>query len=329
MRYEKLGISDLEVSSICLGTMSFGRWIDEETSVSLLNTALDQGINFIDTANYYGKGQDAKHPYGTGEAEEIIGRSLKGRRDKVVLATKVGLPMIQGKNEVDLSPVEITKELDCSLQRLQTDYIDLYQVHRFDPNTPLEETLQTLDYLVRQGKVRYIGCSNFAAWQIAKSHGISGKRNLDRFISVQPPYNLLSREIEQELLPFCKSENVGVMVYSPMARGLLAGKYKGPKDTPPGSRAAHGERKLKELFSNRNFHLIEQFQTLAGRNDKTLSQFALSWVLNQPVVTSAIVGASKLHHIKSALEICDWKWSEKLLNEVDQIHNAGGQLQAK
>jgi aryl-alcohol dehydrogenase-like predicted oxidoreductase len=319
MRYQKLGRSGLNVSSLCLGTMSFGRWIDEEASISIINTALDRGINFIDTANFYGKGQDTTSPYGTGESEEILGRALKGRRDKVVLATKVGLPMIEGKKEIDLSRVEIMKEVDRSLQRLKTDYIDLYQVHRFDQHTPLEETVCTLNDLVRQGKVRYIGCSNFAAWQIAKSCGISEKMNAENFISIQSPYNLLDREIEREVLSFCQSEDVGLMVYSPMARGLLSGKYKGPNDTPPESRAAHGEAKLKELFSDRNFLLVEQFHTLAKQNETSLSQLALAWVLNQPLVTSAIIGASKVHHVTDALEISDWTWSEKLLSEANQI----------
>lgn len=319
MRYKKLGSSGIEVSTLCLGTMAFGRWIDEETSISILTTALDQGINFIDTANFYGKGQDTELPYGTGASEEILGRALKGRREQVVLATKVGLPMGRGKNQSGLSRTHIMSEIDHSLRRLQTDYIDLYQVHRFDPNTPLQETLLTLNDLIRQGKVRYIGCSNFAAWQIAMSYSISDKLNLERFISIQPPYNLLDREIEKELLPFCKSEGMGVIVYSPMARGLLTGKYKGPEDTPPESRAAHGEAKLKELFSLRNFHLLGHLHKLAEKNDILLYQFAISWVLNQSLVTSAIIGASKVHHVTDAVEISDFEWTDELLNEVHKV----------
>ncbi|GGG05026.1 aldo/keto reductase [Paenibacillus abyssi] len=318
MRYKKLGHTGLEVSSLCLGTMAFGRWIDEEASISILDTALAQGINFIDTANYYGKGQDTAVPYGTGESEAILGRALKGRRDQVVLATKVGIRTGHGNNDSGLSRTHIMREVENSLRRLQTDYIDLYQVHIFDPNTPLEETLQTLDDLVHQGKVRYIGCSNYAAWQIAKSHGISEKLNLQKFISVQPQYNLLSREIEQEMLPFCQSEGVGVMVYSPMARGMLSGKYKSHEDVPPESRAAHGEKLLKNYFTARNFSLVEQYRAIAERHEVSLSQFALSWVLNQPAVTSAIIGASKLHHVTEAVEISDWAWPADLIKEVNQ-----------
>ncbi|GCE21280.1 aldo/keto reductase [Dictyobacter kobayashii] len=290
MRYKTLGRTGLDVSVLCLGTMAFGRWIDELTSRLIVDAAFEHGITFIDTADYYGKGQDTEFPHGTGAAEEILGRSLKGRRDAVVLATKVGLPMGHGKNEAGLSRVHVMREVEQSLRRLQTDYIDLYQAHLFDAHTPLEETLRAFDDLVHQGKVRYIGCSNYAAWQIAKSHGISEKMNLEKYISVQPPYNLLNRDIEQELLPFCVSEGVGTMVYSPLARGLLSGKYKNMDDVPPESRAAHGEVLLKRLFTERNFGLVDSYRTLAEKNNVSLSQFALAWVLNQPRVTSAILG---------------------------------------
>lgn len=323
MQYKRLGNTGLEVSTICLGTMAFGRWIDEKNSVEILNTALENGINFIDTANFYGKGQDfegGRMPYGTGESEEIIGKALKGRRDSVVLATKVGLNMKKGETRLaNLSRVHIMREVENSLRRLQTDYIDLYQVHHFDPNTPLEETLSTLNDLVRQGKVRYIGCSNMAAWQIAKSHGMSERLNLEKFVTVQPPYNLLTRGIEDELLPFAQSEGVGVMVYSPMARGMLSGKYQGPNAAPPESRAAAGETRLKALFTERNFRLVEKLKVVAEKNTVSLSQLALSWVLNQNRVTSAIVGASKVHHVKDAAAVSNWVWTEALLKEVDDI----------
>ncbi|OIJ14553.1 aldo/keto reductase [Anaerobacillus arseniciselenatis] len=318
MQYKKLGSTGLEVSNICLGTMSFGRWIDEKSSVAILNEAIESGINFIDTANYYGKGQDETPEYGTGEAEEIIGRAIRWRRDEVILATKVGLPMGYGKNSAGLSRVHIMREVERSLQRLQTDYIDLYQVHFFDPNTPLEETLRALDDLVRQGKVRYIGCSNFAAWQIAKAHSISERMNLEKFVSVQPQYSLLVRDVENELIPFCESEEVGMVVYSPMARGMLSGKYNGPEDVPDDSRAAHGEKRLFKLFSERNFELVEQYKDLANRVEITLSQFALSWVLNQRVVTSAIIGATKVSHVTDAVEVSDLQLPEELLCEIDK-----------
>lgn len=317
MKYKQLGKTGIQVSTICLGTMSFGRWIDEATSKEILHTALNNGINFIDTANFYGKGQDTKVPYGTGESEEILGRALIGIRDEVVLATKVGLPMGRGVNDKGLSRKHITRQIDCSLLRLQTDYIDLYQVHMFDQHTPLEETLSALNDLVRLGKVRYIGCSNFAAWQIAKAHGISEKKHLEKFVSVQPQYSLLVRDIENEILPFCKSEDVGVIVYSPMARGLLSGKYNSPNDMPPESRASHGEAKLKELLAHVKFDLVRKYKKIADNYNVPLAQIALSWVLNQETVTSAIIGATKTHHITDAVVSSDWEMPEAILNEIE------------
>lgn len=320
MEYKKLGKTGLEVSKLCLGTMSFGRWINEESSVAILETAMENGINFIDTANFYGKGQDTSYPYGTGASEEILGRALKGKRDQLVLATKVGLPTGKGPNKQGLSSKHILEEVENSLRRLQTDYIDLFQVHTFDPHTPLEETLVALDQLVRDGKVRYIGCSNYAAWQIAKSHSISERLSIQRYISVQPQYSMLVRDIENELLPFCSSENVGAIVYSPMARGLLSGKYKNMEDVPEDSRAAHGEARLKALFTERNFQLVKEFQQLANKEEISLSQFSLAWVLNQALVTSAIIGATKVSHITDAIEIADYKMPIELLKKIDEIY---------
>ncbi|MCF8564255.1 aldo/keto reductase [Alicyclobacillus tolerans] len=319
MEYKKLGATGLSVSPLCLGTMSFGRWIDEQASVAILNEALEAGINFIDTANYYGKGQDVEIPYGTGAAEEILGRALKGRRDNVVLATKVGLAMGYGPNDAGSSRVHILREVEASLRRLQTDYIDLYQIHHFDPRVPQEETLRALDDLVRQGKVRYIGCSNYKAYQMAKAHAISNAMNLERFGSVQPQYSLLVRDIESELLPYCQEENVGVIVYSPMARGMLSGKYNGPDDVPPESRAAHGERMIQRLFTPRNFRLIDKLKPIAQQAELPLAEFSLAWVLNQPAVTSAIVGATKTQHVTSAVNALSVKISDPDLKRIDAV----------
>ncbi|MFC6040852.1 aldo/keto reductase [Paenisporosarcina macmurdoensis] len=317
MIYSKLGFSGLHVSNLSLGTMAFGRWIDEKASVQIFDTALDVGINLIDTANFYGKGQDEQFLYGTGESEEIIGRALKGRRDKVVLATKVGLPMGKDINDAGLSKFHIMREVENSLQRLQTDYIDLYQVHRFDDQTPLEETLSTLTSLVNQGKVRYIGCSNYAAWQIAKANGISNLHGLEHFVSSQSQYNLLSRELEEEVVPYCVSEKVGLLVYSPMARGMLSGKYTSHNDVPEGSRAARGEKLIQNYFKDENFGRVEAYKQVAVEHDVNLSQFSLAWILNQPAVTSAIIGASKPHHVTDAAQISDWIWSDELKQRVN------------
>ncbi|MCJ1910153.1 aldo/keto reductase [Planococcus ruber] len=319
MKYRNLGKTGLRVSNISLGTMAFGRWIDEQASAEILAQSFDAGINLIDTANFYGKGQDESFKYGTGEAEEIIGKHLKGKRDKVVLATKVGLPMGHYVNDAGLSKFHMMREVENSLKRLQTDYIDLYQVHRFDKRTPLGETLSALTDLVRQGKVRYIGCSNFAAWQMAKAEGISALNHLERFVSSQSQYNLLSRELENEIIPFCESEKMGLLVYSPMARGMLSGKYKSKDDLPEGSRAAKGEELIQPYFTEENFNRIERFKEIAKEQDVSLSQLSLAWLLNQPAVTSAILGASKTEHVLEAARISDWKWAEELKEQMSLV----------
>lgn len=319
MKYTTLGKSGLIVSNICLGTMAFGRWIDEQASLRIVDEALDCGINFIDTADLYGKGQDMAYIHGTGDSERILGKALKGRRDKVVLATKVGATMGDYPNLRGYSRMHIMDEIDQQLLRLQTDHIDLYQLHSYHDTVPLEETLRTLDDLVRAGKVRYIGCSNYMAWQIAKANGVADKMGLEQFVSVQPQYNLLSRDIEKELLPFCVHEGVGAVAYSPLARGMLSGKYTSPDDLPEGSRGAQGEELLFGYFSDHNFELVAQYRILAQECGVTLSQFATAFVLNQPGITSAIVGASKPYHVTEAAQISEWTWDDELMEKVRSI----------
>lgn len=319
MKYRNLGKTGLRVSNLSLGTMAFGRWIDEKASAEILAQSFDAGINLIDTANFYGKGQDESFKYGTGEAEEIIGKHLKGKRDKVVLATKVGLPMGQYVNDAGLSKFHIMREVERSLERLQTDYIDLYQVHRFDKRTPLEETLSALTDLVRQGKVRYIGCSNFAAWQMAKANGLSALYNLEHFVSSQSQYNLLSRELENEVIPFCQSEKMGLLVYSPMARGMLSGKYASKESVPEDSRAAKGEELIQPYFTEENFKRIDHYKEIAKEQEVSLSQLSLAWLFNQPAVTSAILGASKPEHVLEAVGISDWIWPEELKEQLSLV----------
>jgi 1-deoxyxylulose-5-phosphate synthase len=301
MEFRRLGNTGLKVSNLCLGTMAFGRWIDEAASARVLDTALEAGINFVDTANMYGKAQDNGNYQENGMAETILGRQLGARRRQIVLATKVRHPMGPGPNDGGLSRRHIMEAVEASLRRLQTDWIDLYQCHAFDDQTPLEETLQALDDLVRQGKVRYIGCSNFAAWQIAKAHGISNRLGLARFVSVQPQYSLLVRSIEKELLPFCRSEGVGVMPYSPMARGFLTGKYRKGEAPPEGTRAAAGEPRLHALMTEAAFDKVEHFRAACAQWRLPMAQVATAWVLANPAVTSAIVGASKPEQVTDAV----------------------------
>lgn len=331
MRYQRLGRTGLKVSEVSLGTMAFGRWIGEKESEEVLDAALDAGINLIDTADVYGRGMDQSNPLLTGESEKILGRLLQGKRDQIVLATKVNGRVGNGVNDAGLSRFHIIRAVENSLRRLRTDHIDLYQVHRFDPNTPLEETLRALDDLVHQGKVRYIGASNFAAWQLAKAHGISDRLQLHRFESIQPEYSILTRHIEQELLPFAESESVGVIVYSPLGRGLLTGKYRQGEAPPQGSRGAAGEQRLLALLEQeRHFQIVEGLKPLAKQRGWTLPQLALAWVLSNPAVTSAILGASRPEQVTESLRYIDERLVAEELQEIDRItRQAGAQLLAK
>ncbi|HWI63264.1 MAG TPA: aldo/keto reductase [Symbiobacteriaceae bacterium] len=319
MEYRNLGDSGLKVSRVCLGTMAFGRWIDEATSGRIIDTALEAGINFIDTANMYGKGQDTGNYAERGMSETILGNLLGSRRERVVLATKVRHPMGPGPNDSGLSRGHMMSAVEASLRRLKTDYIDLYQCHSFDPETPLEETLRAMDDLVHQGKVRYIGCSNFAAWQIAKAHGISAREGLARFISVQPQYSLLVRNIEAELIPFCKSEGVGIMVYSPLGRGLLAGRYRADGPLPEHSRGAAGERLLHALMTDRNLQRVERFRTICAEWGLPMAQVAQAWVLQNPAVTTAILGASRPEQIADAVAAAALKLTDEQMKRLEDL----------
>ncbi|WP_010269200.1 aldo/keto reductase [Paenibacillus senegalensis] len=325
MKYNRLGRTGLKISEVSLGTMAFGRWIDEAASAQVLDCALDYGINLIDTADVYGKGMDLNDPTRHGDSEAILGELLKGRRDQVLLATKAHARVGLGVNDAGQSRYHLIRAVENSLKRLQTDYIDLFQVHRFDADTPLEETLRALDDLITAGKIRYMGCSNFAAWQIAKAQGISEAKGLHRFESVQPEYSLISREIETELLPFARSEKTGVIVYSPLGRGILTGKYSEAQEQPPaGSRLAAGEARLKQLLSkNPGLALVEAIRPLAESRGWTLAQFALVWVLGRPGVTSAILGASKREQVESSLQHIEHRLS---IEELETIDSAAREL---
>jgi 1-deoxyxylulose-5-phosphate synthase len=322
MEYRNLGRSGLKVSSVCLGTMAFGRWIDEGLSARVLDAALDTGINFVDTADIYGQGMDTGAYSERGQSEAILGRLLGARRQQIVLASKARHKMGTGPNDEGLSRGHIMAAVEASLRRLQTDYLDLYQCHAFDPETPLEETMRALDDLVRQGKVRYIGCSNFAAWQIAKANGISDRLGLARFISVQPPYNLLARAVEGELVPLCQSEGIGMMVYSPLARGMLAGKYRQGEALPEGSRGAAGEQRLQALMNERNFRKVECFRQLCAAWGQPMARVAAAWVLANPAVTTAIVGASRPEQVADAVDAAELKLTaeqKRALDELDAV----------
>jgi aryl-alcohol dehydrogenase-like predicted oxidoreductase len=322
MQFRTLGRSGLKVTTLCLGTMAFGRWIDEAASALVIDAAFDAGINFFDTANIYGRGMDNGNLDQRGESETILGNLLGARRERIVLATKAGsgLPMGPGPNDRGLNRRHIMEQVENSLRRLKTDYIDLYQCHAFDESTPIEETMRALDDLVRQGKVRYIGCSNWAAWQVAKANGISEQLGLERFVSIQPQYSLLVRDVERELAPYALSEGVGIIPYSPMARGLLTGKYRLGELPPEGSRAAANERRLTDgLMTDRNFRKVEGMRTLCAEWDLPMARVATAWVLANPAVTSAIVGASKPGQVADAVVATELQLTPEQKLALDQL----------
>ncbi|MBW3623820.1 MAG: aldo/keto reductase [Armatimonadetes bacterium] len=282
MNYRRMGRTGLKVSEISLGTwINFGGKIDEDAAFAVLDAALDQGINLFDTADVYERGK----------AEEVLGRWLKGRdRSKLVIATKGRSKMADDPNGQGAHRKRIKDACDASLKRLGTDYIDLYQIHWPDPETPLEETMGILNDLVRQGKVLYIGCSNFSAEMIAEASGIADRRNWERFTCLQPPYNMFRRDIEGSQLPRCAKEGMGIIAYSPLAQGLLTDKYLGG-EVPEGSRAESNENLAKQL--EKRLPIIRKLGDMAQSKGIKLSQLALAWILSHPEMTSCIVGATK------------------------------------
>lgn len=315
MDYRFLGKTGLQVSELCLGAMTFGEDCDENASVQMLNRFVEVGGNFIDTANGYSRGL----------SEEILGRWLNGQcRDDLVIATKVRFGTEAGPNKQGLSRKHILSAVEASLRRLQTDYIDLYQVHMWHPPTPLEETLSTLDGLVRSGKVRYIGVSNFAAWQVQKAIDLSQANGWASFCCLQPLYNLLDREAEWELIPLCRNEGLGVIPWSPLRGGWLSGRYKrGMIGPEPGSRVQRAEElHLSEAWSIYNndhtWRVIDALFAVAADIDKTPAQVALRWLLQQPGVTAPIIGARNLQQLEDNLGAAGWSLGVEHLECLDQ-----------
>jgi aryl-alcohol dehydrogenase-like predicted oxidoreductase len=303
MKTKQMGRTGLKVSEICLGTMTFGLQCDEPTSIAIMDTALEYGAYFFDTSDAYPIGGDL----GTvGRTEEIIGRWMRGRRDQIVLATKCFAAMGKSPNQVGLSRKHICAAVEHSLRRLQTDYIDLYQTHFPDPSTPIDETLRALDDLVHQGKVRYLGCSNYPAWMLANALWTADQHGLARFDCVQPRYNLLFREIENELLPLCRCHGVGVIAYNPIAGGFLSGKYKPDKAPPADARFGFLKGRTRNIYHGRYWHdaqfeAVTHLQEFFARRNRSLVQAAIAWVLAQPGITSAIVGASSAAQLRESL----------------------------
>lgn len=306
MDYANLGKSGVKVSRIALGCLTLGREIDEAESIRMVNMALDHGINFFDTANNYSRGR----------SEEMLGKALEGMRDQVVLATKVFNRMGEGVNDGGCSRYHIVRAVEESLRRLKTDRIDLYQLHRFDPEVPLEESLRALDDLVRSGKVVYIGCSNFTAHSLVKALGISKSLGLHSFASLQPPYNILKREVEENLLPICLQEGVGVIPYNPLAAGFLTGKYQRGTTPPVGTRFGDHSRYQERYLSDENFHRTSLFLEAAKRRGFHPISVAIAWVASHPAVTSPIIGARNEEQLRETLKLVNLRIS---VEERDQI----------
>lgn len=301
MKTNRLGRTDLEVSEICLGTMTFGHQADERTSFAILDRASEAGVTFIDTADAYPVPLSLET---AGRTEEVVGRWLRGKRDRFVLATKCALRMGPGPDDEGLSRTHILRACDESLRRLGTDHIDLYQAHQLDPKTAREETLRAFDDLVQAGKVRYVGCSNFPAWEVALGLGESKLHGLRRWDSVQPRYNLLQRDIEAELLPLCRDQEIGVIAYNPLAGGFLSGKYRRGEAAPDGTRFTLG--KTGQLYRDRYWHdaqfdVVTRLQAFFDARGKSLATASVAWALSRPGITSAIVGASRPDQLAATL----------------------------
>ena len=316
MQYRNLGRTGLKVSELCLGTMQWGWTASEEASWAVMDAFVAAGGNFIDTADIYSRWAEG-NPGGV--SEEIIGRWMKerGNRRQIVLATKVRGVMWDGPNGEGLSRGHIISGVEDSLRRLQTDHIDLYQTHWYDAGTPIDETMRALDDLVRQGKVRYLGCSNYPAWRLAKALWASDKLGLARYDSIQPHYNIAYRaEFERELKPLCEEEGVGVIPYSPLAGGFLTGKYRRDAPVPDSARASAVQRRY---LNDKGFTILEALEKLGQARGKSIAQMALAWQLSQPVITSPIIGANSVEQLNDSLGAVGVRLSEEEMKALDAV----------
>lgn len=313
MKYRRLANTGVYVSELCLGAMTFGtKWemigaLGQKDADALVNRSIDAGINFFDTADVYS----------TGDSEEILGRSLAKKRQDVVIATKVRGRMGPGANDVGLSRLHIIQACEASLRRLGTDYIDLYQIHRADPETNIQDTLNALTELVRAGKVRYIGCSNLEAWELMKALGISESRGFESFVSTQSYYALTGRDIERDTIPLIRDQGLGLLVWSPLAGGFLSGKF-----TREGEREANARRTsfdFPPIDKERAFDVIDTMRSIAQRHDASVAQVALAWLLAKSAVTSVIIGAKRMDQLDDNLGAVDLKLSEQEVAQLDEV----------
>jgi aryl-alcohol dehydrogenase-like predicted oxidoreductase len=308
MEYRSLGASGLKVSAIGLGTNQFGGKVSRDEAARIVHAALDLGINFIDTADVYQQGR----------SEEAIGAALQDRRWNALIATKVRNRTGEGPNDIGNSRHHILNGVEASLRRLQTEVIDLYQIHSWDEATPLEETLRALEDLLRQGKVRYIGASNFSAWQLTWAIALAELRGWTKFISIQPHYHLFERGIEAELLPACRYFNTGVLPYFPLAGGFLTGKYRQGQPPPPGSRG-ESSAYVQKYMTPANYAILQNLAAFAEARQHSLNDLAHAWLLGQPQVSSVISGATRIEHVQANASAAGWALTPEELAEIDQI----------
>ena len=308
MEYRSLGNSGLKVSVIGLGTNQFGGKVDQQGVKDILAACEDLGINFIDTANMYQGGR----------SEETLGVALKGKWDKFVVATKVFFKVGDGPNDGGASRYHILNAVEDSLRRLQSDRIDLYQIHRWDETTPIDETLRTLDDLISSGKVRYIGASNFAAWQLARANLLTEIRGWAPFVSIQPHYHMFERDIEKELIPYCNAYNVGILPFFPLAGGFLTGKYKRDQPAPAGSRGESSPY-VQKYMTPENYDIVEKLAAWAQERDRSMVELAHAWLLGQAQISSVISGATKISQVEGNVKAADWALNAEELVEVNKI----------
>jgi 1-deoxyxylulose-5-phosphate synthase len=321
MQFTQLGRTGLSVSRLCLGTGTFGHQTDEAEAIRILDTAADAGVNFIDTADIYPGGA---LPHEVGSSEEITGRWLKDKRSRFILGTKAGGPFGPSRWDRGTSRKHLLDAIDASLRRLNTDYVDLYQIHMDDVNTPLDETAEALDTIVKSGKARYIGVSNFLAYRLARIIGRQDVLRLTRFVSAQPRYNLLFREIERELLPLAQEEGVGVIPYNPLAGGLLTGRYRKEDDPDKGrfsqtEMGQFGAMYKDRYWRDREFATVDQLLAIASKANTTLPTLSVAWILNNPAITSVILGASRTEQLKDTLAAADLAVPSDVLSSLDEI----------
>ncbi len=317
MNYRYLGTTGIKVSELCFGTMTFGGKggfkpigeVGQDEANHLVNLCFEAGINFFDTADIYSEGV----------SEEILGKALGARRKEIILATKVRGKMSDNINDLGLSRHHIIEGCNASLKRLGTDYIDLYQVHSYDPKTPLEETLRALDDLVREGKVRYIGCSNFSAWQLMKALAISEKLLLERFVTLQAYYSLVSRELELELVPLSLDQGLGIIPWSPLAGGILSGKYRRGTPWPSNTRMTNSQHRFLPFDDEHAYTIIDTLENISRSHNASVAQTAINYLLRKPGVASVIIGARTTEQLQDNLRTTDWVLTAEEVRRLDEL----------